>query len=155
MPSIDALEDNIARVGSYFTSKNRQSLTMPDEMRDAEIVGLDSGTHGRSCRSHECYGKHLCVGFWVRFSLVILEGDGDGQYTEATKAIKIKDGTECCHVGFLQRHIKKGARKEELMNAFSQVVLLYKDSTLDMTKQKNMHFPGMASFLFLSHIQIT
>jgi hypothetical protein len=43
---------------------------------------------------------------------VILEGDGGGQYIEAMKVINIKDRTEVCHVGFLQRYILKGARKE-------------------------------------------
>jgi hypothetical protein len=71
---------------------------MPDEVRDGEIVGLESSTNGRSCGSHECCGKYLCVGDFVRFRLVILEGDGDGQDTEVTKVIKIKDGTEACHV---------------------------------------------------------
>jgi hypothetical protein len=66
---------------------------MPDEVRDGEIVGLESSTNGRSCGSHECCGKHRCVGDFVRFRLVILEGDGYGQDTEAMKEIKIKDGT--------------------------------------------------------------
>jgi hypothetical protein len=69
---------------------------MPDEVRDGEIVGLESSTNGRSCGSHECCGKHLCVGDFVRFRLVILEGDG--QDTDAMKVIKIKDGTEWKHV---------------------------------------------------------
>jgi hypothetical protein len=97
---------------------------MPDEVRDGEIVELESITNGRSCGSHECCGKHLCVGDLVIFRLVILEGDGDGQDTEAMKVIKIKDVTEACHVGFLQRYIVKGARKEELTNAYGQVILL-------------------------------
>jgi hypothetical protein len=71
---------------------------MPDEVRDGEIVGLEFSTNGRSCGSHECCGKHLCVEDLVRFCLAILEGDGDGQDTEAMKLIKIKDVTEACHV---------------------------------------------------------
>jgi hypothetical protein len=85
---------------------------MPDEVRDGDIVGLESSTNGRSFGSHEACGKHLCEGYLVRFRLVILEGAGDVQDTEAMKVIKIKDGTESCHVGFIQRYIVKGARKE-------------------------------------------
>jgi hypothetical protein len=83
-------------VGEYGCSKNQQSVTMPDEMRDGAIVGLDSITNKCSCASHECCGKHLYVADLVRFGLVILEGDGygDGQDTEATKVIKIKNRTE-------------------------------------------------------------
>jgi hypothetical protein len=128
---------------------------MPDEVRDGEIVGLESSTNGRSCGSHECCGKHLCVRDLVRFRLVILEGDGDGQDTEAMKVIKIKDVTESCHVRFLQRYIVNGARKEELTNAHGQVILLYKDSTIEMTKRKNKRLLDMASFRLLADIQIT
>jgi hypothetical protein len=85
---------------------------MPDEVTDWEIVGLESSTNRCSCGSHECCGKHLCVGDFVRFRLVILEGDDDGQDTEAITVIKIKDGTEACHVGFLHRYIVKGSRRE-------------------------------------------
>jgi hypothetical protein len=112
MSSIDAVEDNTVRLRAYCSQKNGQSVTMPDELRGGEIMGLEFSTNGRSCGSHECCGKHLCVGDFVRFRLVILEGDGDGQYTEAMKLIKIKDGTEAFHVGFPQRCIVKGARKE-------------------------------------------
>jgi hypothetical protein len=107
-------------------------------------MGLESSTNGRSCGSHECCGKHICVGDLVRFRLVILEGAGDGQDTEAMKVIKIKDGTESFHVGFLHRYILKGARKEELTNAYGQAILLYKDSTIEMTKWKNKRLLGMA-----------
>jgi hypothetical protein len=93
MSSINAIKDNTVRVRPYCSSKNRQSVTMSDEVRDGEIVGLESSTNGCSCGSHECCGKHLCVEDLVRFRLVILEGDGDGQDTDAMKVIKIKDGT--------------------------------------------------------------
>jgi hypothetical protein len=75
---------------------------------------------------------------------VILEGGGDGQEAEAMKVIKIKDSTEGCHVGFLQWHIIKGARQEELMDYFGQEIMLYKDSTIEVMKWKNMHLIGMA-----------
>jgi hypothetical protein len=128
---------------------------MPDEVRDGEIVGLESSTNGRSCGSHECCGNYLCVRDLVRFRLVIIEGDGDGQDTEAMKVIKIKDGTEAHHVRFLQRYIVKGSSKEELKNAYGQVILLYKESTIEMMKRKNKHLLGMASFCLVSDIQIT
>jgi hypothetical protein len=128
---------------------------MPDEVRDGELMGLESSTNGCSCGSHECCEKHLCVADLVRFRLVILEGDGDGQDTEAMKVVKIKDGTEACHVEFLQRYIVKRARKEKLMNDYGQVILMYKDSTVEMMKRKNKRLLGMASFCLLSLIQIT
>jgi hypothetical protein len=43
---------------------------------------------------------------------------------EALKGPKIKDGTEGCHIGFLPRHILKGARRNEFKDAFRQVILI-------------------------------
>jgi hypothetical protein len=118
-------------------------------------MGLDSSTI-RSYGSHECCGKHLCVGAFVRLRLVILEGDGDGQYTDnMMKVIKIKDGTEYCYAGSLQWYITKRARKEELMNAYDQVILVYTDSTIEMMKRKNKHLLDTAPFHILSDMQIT
>jgi hypothetical protein len=51
MLSIAAMEENTVRVRAYCSQKNRQSVTMPDEVRDGEIVGLESSTNGRSCGS--------------------------------------------------------------------------------------------------------
>jgi hypothetical protein len=71
------------------------------------------------------------------------------------KVVKIKDGTEECHVGFLQRYIVKGSKKEELTNDYGQVIMLYKESTINMMmKRKNKRLIGMASFHILSDTQI-
>jgi hypothetical protein len=53
------------------------------------------------------------------------------------KAVKIRDGTEICHIGFLPRHIVYGGKKEQITNKFVQVLELYKDSN-DMTKKGRM-----------------
>jgi hypothetical protein len=83
---------------------------------------------------------------------MILEGDGDGQNTEAMKMINIKDATEACDVGFLQRYILKGSMKDELKNAYGQVILLYKEITIEMMKRENKQLLGMASFRLLADI---
>jgi hypothetical protein len=90
---------------------------MTDTGRDGEIVGLKSGTNGRSCEAHLCCGASLHVGDLVRFRLVMLEVQG-GAPVEALKVLKIKDGTEGCHVGFLPRHKLKGARRNEFKDDF-------------------------------------
>jgi hypothetical protein len=69
------------------------------------------------------------------------------------KAVKIRDGTESCHIGFLPRHIVYGGKKEQITNKFGQVLELYKDSN-DMTKKrKNDRLCGVASFRLLDEIQ--
>jgi hypothetical protein len=97
---------------------------MTDVGRDGEIVGLKSGKNERSCGAHLCCGASLHVGDLVRFRLVMLEVKG-GAPVKALNVLKIKDGTEGCHVGFLPRHIFKGARRNEFKDAFGEVILLY------------------------------
>jgi hypothetical protein len=139
----------------FHCSKNiRQSSTMTDTGRDGEIVGLKSGTSGRSCEAHFCCGASLHVGDLVRFRLVMLEVQGGAPF-EALKVIKIKDGTEGCHVGFLPRYILKGARRNEFKDAFGQVILLYQDLTVKVLRRKNDRILGVASFRLLSDIQLS
>jgi hypothetical protein len=75
-------------------------------------------------------GDHVAVGDLVKFKLVAIEVDG-----EEEEAIKIRDGTEIYHVGFLQRHFVHGRRKEAAMNKSGQVLDLYTDSN-DTTKHR-------------------
>jgi hypothetical protein len=71
------------------------------------------------------------------------------------KVVKIKDGTEGCHVGFLPRHILKGSRRSEFKDPFEQVILLYQDSTVEVLRRKNDRLLGVASFRLLSDIQVS
>jgi hypothetical protein len=84
----------------------------------------------------------------------MLEVQG-GAPVESLKVIKIKYGTEGCHVGFLPRHILKGARRNEFKDAFGQVILLYQDSTVGVLRRKNDSLLGVASFRLLSDIQLS
>jgi hypothetical protein len=84
----------------------------------------------------------------------MLEVQG-GAPDEALKVLKIKDGTEGCHVGFLRRHILKGARRNEFKIAFWQIILLYKDSTVEVLRRKNDRLLGVSSFRLLSGIQLS
>jgi hypothetical protein len=86
--------------------------------------------------------------------LVMLEVQG-GAPVEALKVLKINDGTEGCHVGFLPMHIFKGARRNEFKDAFGQVILLYQDSTVEVLRRKNDRLLGVAYFRLLSDIQLS
>jgi hypothetical protein len=44
------------------------------------------------------------------------------------KVVKIIDGMEGCHVGFLPTYIIEGVRRNEMKDTFGQVILLYKDT---------------------------
>jgi hypothetical protein len=53
------------------------------------------------------------VGDLVKFKLVVIEVEDEEEY-----AIKIQDGTESCHVGFLPRNFVHGRQKEAVVNKF-------------------------------------
>jgi hypothetical protein len=99
-------------------------------VRDGEIVGIASGESGRTCESHKVCREVLAVGDLVKFKLVVIEADD-----EEEEAIKIRDGTESCHVAFLLRHLVYGRLKKAVVNKFGQVLELYKNSN-DMAKQR-------------------
>jgi hypothetical protein len=84
----------------------------------------------------------------------MLEVEG-GELAQAMKVVKIIDGMEGCHVGFLTRYIIKGARQNEMKDAFGQVILLYKDTTVEVLRRKNDRLHCMASFHLLQDIQET
>jgi hypothetical protein len=71
------------------------------------------------------------------------------------KVLTIKDGTEGCHAGLLQRYILKGARRHEFKDAFGQVILLYQDSAVDVLRRNNDHLLGVALSHLLSDIQVS
>jgi hypothetical protein len=73
-------------------------------------------------RAVEICGHHVAVGDLVKFKVVVLEEEG-GLETNI-KAVKIRDGTESCHIGFLPRHIVYGGEKEQITNKFGQVLRL-------------------------------
>jgi hypothetical protein len=117
-------------------------------VRGGEIIGIAIGESVRTCESHEVFGELLDVGDLLKFKRVVIEVDGEEQ-----DAIKIQDGTESCHVGFLTRHFVHGRRKEAVVNTFGQVSELYKNSN-DMKKQrKNRRLFGVTPFRLLDDIQ--
>ncbi len=73
-----------------------------------EIVGMEVGDRGRSCEEHpnKC-GKMLAEDVAVRLWKVQIQVEG--QKETAIAAYWVTDGVDCCHVGFLPRHMVKQA----------------------------------------------
>jgi hypothetical protein len=82
---------------------------------NGESVGLAEGSGGRSCESHEKFLDHLAVDDLVKFKVCVMEV----RQKEDTviNAVKIRDGVESCHVGFLSRHIVYVQRFESLQTS--------------------------------------
>jgi hypothetical protein len=88
-------------------------------VRDGEIMGITRGESSCTCESHEVCGELLAVGDLVKFKLVFIEVDDEEE--DVTKAIKNRDVTESCHIGFLLHHFVHGRRKEAVVNKFGRV----------------------------------
>jgi hypothetical protein len=131
---------------------HRLSLTISNIMgRDGEIVGLASGESGRACESHEIWWHHVAVRDLIKFKVVLLEEEG--VLETKIKAVKIRDGTESCHIGFLPQHIVYGGQKEQMTNKFGQLLELYKYTNDMANKRKNSRRCGVAYFHLLDDIQ--
>jgi hypothetical protein len=122
---------------------------------DGEIVGLNYGTNGRSCVSHNVCGVSLLPGDLVRFKAAVISRtfkDGSSVTENALKAIKVVDGCETCHVGFIATAavVSSRARFED---KFGQVMELYKDSPNSAVRRKDCEGGGLASFRLLDNVQ--
>jgi hypothetical protein len=93
--------------------------------RDGNIVGLKGEEGGRSCEIHDVCGNYLAVGDLVKLKVIISLFREEEEVV--IKVVKIQDGNETCHVGFLPQHIVYGSRKEKLRKNYAQVLELYKD----------------------------
>lgn len=116
---------------------------------DGEIIGLKASNNGRLCESHECCGENLSADDLIRFRFCVLDFE-DGT-EEAIKAVRIRDGTESCVVGFLSRNIVK-SRKDTFIDKFAQVIELYEYSENRTKRGKSQRNLGMASFRLLEEI---
>jgi hypothetical protein len=122
---------------------------------DGEIVGLNYGTNGRSCCSHDVCGISLVPGDLVHFKSAVISRtfkDGSSVVENALKAVKIIDGCETCHVGFIATATVVSARSR-FEDKFGQIVELYKDSDNSAIRRKDFEGGGLASFRLLDNVQ--
>lgn len=118
-------------------------------IRDGELIGLRASTNGRSCESHVCCGEHLSADDLIRFKFCVLEFEYGIE--EAVKAVRIRDGTESCVVGFLPRNIVASS-KNKFLDKFAQVIELYEYSENRTKRRKSHKNLGIASFRLLDDI---
>jgi hypothetical protein len=122
---------------------------------DGEIVGLNYGTNGRSCCSHDVCGVSLEPGDLVRFKATVISRtskDGSTVTENALKVVKVVDGCETCHVGFIAT-VAVVSSRSRFEDKFGQVVELYKDSPNSAVRHKDCEGGGLASFRLLDNVQ--
>jgi len=139
-------------------------MVAAEDVRDGEIVGLQSSTFGRSCDKHAVCGQELEVGSIVHFKRdVIVVGRDLGlkdakdtleQVAEVVvKVVLVEGGEESCTVGFLPRYI--AMRPEQvcrLHGQFAQIIELYDelDTATSYKRIKSARNNGMASYVLLN-----
>ena len=70
-----------------------------------DIVGINASSNGRSCAEHKICGSVLKLDSLVRFREVQIIVKGKEEI--ALVVYWVTDGVDCCHGGFLPRHMVK------------------------------------------------
>jgi hypothetical protein len=92
-----------------FHSVSRNQATMMSAC-DCEVLGLRASGNGRTCVQHHCCGMLVVPNDNIKFYTTVIDGMGMGEGSksvpeEAIKAVLIRNGTECCTVGFLCKSV--------------------------------------------------
>ena len=119
---------------------------------DGDVLGLQASRNGRSFVQHRCCGMLFVPIDIIKFKTIVIDGMGMGEGSksvleETIKAVLIRNGTECCTVGFLCKSIVVVKRdKERFVGCFAQIIELYDESankTMMLKSKRNM---GIATF---------
>lgn len=121
--------------------------------RDLEIVGLLSGTNGRTCCMHDICGSYVQVGDILRLKKCVVETRPD-VVEDAIQCVRIVDGVESCKVAFIPRSHMHSKRVMENINGYIQVTDLYSSSSNAMKRRKSQQNRGIAGCVFLQSIPI-
>jgi hypothetical protein len=114
------------------------------------IVGIERGDRGRSCKEHTVCGSVLCEDSVVRIrrcQIVV-----DGKEETAVAAYWIADGIDRCRVGFLQKHLLR--QWETYEGRIAQVVDLYNGSESPAKTRKNARNYGCCEAVLIDTIRI-
>ena len=141
------------------------ATAQPEDVRDGEIIGLHSGTHGRSCERHEACGLEVEVGSIVWFKsdnimvncaqgIQVDDRDPEDKLQEtAIKVILVVDGCDTFIVGFWPRHIALRPGSNSLHGQYAKVMELYYalDEEVSYKRTKSVPNFGMASYVLLNN----
>jgi hypothetical protein len=100
-----------------------------------EIVGIESGTQGRSCEEHDICGLVLAEDVVVRFRKIQVIVDGKEQ--SAIAAYHVSDGIDRCRVGFLPHHLVKHWKKYD--GVLAQIIEVYSKESESPTSKRKFH----------------
>ena len=103
------------------------------------IVGINPSSNGRSCEEHQVCGSVLKLDSIVRFREVQIIVKGKEETTLVV--YWVTDGVDCCHVGFLPRHMVK--YKEACDGRLAQVVEFLSESNIHEIHARNHRGTGV------------
>jgi hypothetical protein len=102
-----------------------------------EIVGTEMDDKGRSCKEHNHCGEELVEDMVVRLRMVQVMVEWREE--TAIAAIWVTDGIDCCHVGFLPRHMVFYATRFDRALAQVTKVLSLDLGHCDMAQRRFYH----------------
>jgi hypothetical protein len=90
-------------------------IIMASTPKGMDVVGLDNGSHGRSCEQHGVCGSFVLVDDILYCKWAVQTFDEDGDTPEACiQVYKLaRDGHVGCHVGYLPRRVVKASRDKD------------------------------------------
>lgn len=119
---------------------------------DFEVVGLESGSNGRTCCQHlVACGKHLLQRDVVRLVKCVVNTEVGPE--EAIKLVRIMDGNEGCTVGFIPRVQANLPNIKKAIDSYAQVMDIYKFSENATKKFKSKRNQGMCCCVLLNEVQ--
>ena len=98
-----------------------------------EIVGIESGTNGRSCYQHDVCGSVIEEDVVVRLRKMQIR-NSFGKEETAIAAFHVTDSIDQCHVGFLPRHFVPHALSFD--GVLAQVTEVYSPTSQSLSKRK-------------------
>ena len=98
-----------------------------------EIVGINSGTNGRSCYQHDICGSVIEEDSVVRLRKMQIR-NSIGREETAIAAFHVTDGIDQCHVGYLPRHFVPHASSFD--GVLAQVTEVYSPTNESLRKRK-------------------
>ena len=108
------------------------------------IEGINTSSNGRSCEEHKVGGSVLKLDSLVRFREVQIIVKGKEE--NALALYWVTDGVDCCHVGFLPRHMVK--YKEAYDGWLVQVAEFLSESNICEIHARNHHGKLMKGSIF-------
>jgi hypothetical protein len=113
MPSGKRSREKLASLFPFLRTEAVALGTMTSTPQGIDVVGVDSGSHGRHCENHTVCGHFVKANDYLCCKWAVQKFDS-GELESCVQVHKLAaDGHICCHVGYLPRRLVKASRDKD------------------------------------------